>query len=329
MATITTLSVADLARNASAMPAAELAVTVIALTQEMGSRGAEVAAGVAQKLGLKIIDTEMVAKNVARRLGVAEDAVLRHFNGSPSLLDRWSLNAGKLVRYTTEEILRRAQQGKALIQGCGAATVLRDIPQVISVRVCAPMDYRVRVTMEQLGGNDAEAARQEIERFDAAHARAMRILFSAESENLHLYHIVLNTERMSVDACVKAVCKLVESPRFHDHATTSSVLADKLLEARLNSAFAEKVSVSMAPLGVWVAVTGGTITLGATTTSGSLRRRAEAIAREIDGNAPIDNRIRSVPSRGRHVAMDMDSAAPLFTKTSKLDAASPKRHLSN
>jgi len=247
MATITTLSVADLARNAPAMPAAELAVTVIALTQEMGSRGAEVAAGVAQKLGLKIIDTEMVAKNVARRLGIAEDAVLRHFKGSPSLLDRWSVNSGKLVRCTTEEILRLAQQGKALIQGYGAATLLRDIPQVISVRVCAPIDYRVRVMMERLGGNDAEAARQEIERSDAAHARAMRTLFSAERENSHLYHIVLNTERMSVEACVKAVCKLVESPRFHDHATTSSVLADKLLEARLNSAAVSNCRRDMMP----------------------------------------------------------------------------------
>ena len=85
MATITTLSVADPARNALTVPAVEPAVTVIALTHEVGSRGAEVAAGVAQKLGLKIIDTEMVAKNVARRLGVAEDAVLRHFNGSPSM----------------------------------------------------------------------------------------------------------------------------------------------------------------------------------------------------------------------------------------------------
>jgi cytidylate kinase len=299
MATITTLGVAHPARSALAVPAVESAVTLIALTQETGSRGAEIANGVAKKLGLKIIDAEMVAKNVARRLGVAEDAVLRHFNGSPSLLDRWLVDSRKLIHYTAEEILKHAQQRKALIQGWGAATLLRDIPQIISVRVCAPMDYRVRVMMEQLGSNDAEAMREEIERFDAAHARAMRTLFGVEREDSHPYHIVLNTERMPVEACVKAVCKLAQSPRFRDHGTTSSALADKLLEAKLNAAFADKISVSMAPLGVSVAVADGKITLEGITTSGSLRRRAEAIAREATGIVVIDNRIHSVPSRGR------------------------------
>jgi cytidylate kinase len=298
MAAITTLGVAHPARSALTVPAVESAVTLIALTQETGSRGAEIADGVAKKLGLKIIDAEMVAKNVARRLGVAEDAVLRHFNGSPSLLDRWLVDSRKLIHYTAEEILRHAQQRKALIQGWGAATLLRDIPQIISVHVCAPIDYRVRVMMEQLGSNDAEAMREEIERFDAAHARAMRTLFGVEREDSHPYHIVLNTERMAVEGCVKAVCKLAQSPRFRDHGTTSSA-RDKLLEAKLNAAFAEKISVSMAPLGVSVAVADGKITLEGITTSGSLRRRAEAIAREATGIVVIDNPIHSVPSRGR------------------------------
>jgi hypothetical protein len=47
-------------------------------------------------------------------------------------------------RYTSEEILGLAQRGNVLIRSWGAATLLRDLPQVISVRVCAPMSTRVR-----------------------------------------------------------------------------------------------------------------------------------------------------------------------------------------
>jgi hypothetical protein len=57
-------------------------------------------------------------------------------NGTPSLFDRWRVDTKRLARYTAEEIIRVAQQGNVLIQGWGAATLLRDIPQVISVRVC-------------------------------------------------------------------------------------------------------------------------------------------------------------------------------------------------
>jgi hypothetical protein len=64
-----------------------------------------------------------------------------------------------------------------LIRGWGAAALFRDVPQVISVRVCAPMAFRERVMMERFGIKDADAVRQEIERFDTAHVKTMRASF--------------------------------------------------------------------------------------------------------------------------------------------------------
>jgi hypothetical protein len=45
-------------------------MTVIAMTREIGSRGMEVAAGVAARLGLKIVRSETIANGVAERLCV-------------------------------------------------------------------------------------------------------------------------------------------------------------------------------------------------------------------------------------------------------------------
>src|SRR5262249_21942149 len=153
---------------------------VIAVTREIGSLGTEVAAGIAEKLGLRNVHSEIVADKVARRLGVAEELVRRHVDGSATSLDRWQVNRRRLSRYTCEEIIDLAHQGNVLIQGWGAATLLRGIPQVISVRVCAPMDFRVRVMMERLGNSNGEAVREEIEKFDTARARVMRSLFNLE-----------------------------------------------------------------------------------------------------------------------------------------------------
>jgi cytidylate kinase len=272
---------------------------VIAVTREIGSLGTEVAAGIAEKLGLKNVHSEIVADTIARRLGVAEELVRRHVDGSASLLDRWQVNRRRLSRYSCEEIISLAHKGNVLIQGWGAATLLRDMPQVISVRVCAPMDFRVRVMMERLGNKNATAVREEIKKFDATRARAMRGLFNLEEEDSRLYHLVLNTERLPLNACVKAVCELAEGPHFEDRVSMRSMLADKLLEAKIRSALTEKISVTMAPLGVSVSVLEGKITLAGTTTSGSLRSEAERIAYAVAGRANIENRIISVPSRGR------------------------------
>src|SRR5271169_2133955 len=273
-------------------------MTVIAMTRAIGFLGTEVAARVAKRLGLEIVRSEVAANNVARRLGVAESAVTRYLDGSASLLERWQIDRRKLFHYAAEEILGLAQRGNVLIKGWGAATLLREVPQVISVRVCAPMEFRVRVMMERLGRKDANTVRSEIERFDAARTRTLRAYFNVEQEDARLCHIVLNTERLSVDACVNAVCELAEGPRFRDTFKSRSALANKLLEAKLSSALVEHISVAMAPLGLSVSVADGKVTLAGTTCSGSLRKQAEKIVHATAGMLQIDNRIVSVPTRG-------------------------------
>jgi cytidylate kinase len=253
-------------------------MTVIAMTREIGSRGMEVAAGVAARLGLKIVRSEMIADGVAERLNIEPSAFLRYMEGSASLVERWRINHRKLVHYTAEEILRVAQQDNVLIKGWGTATLLRDLPQVISVRVCAPMEFRVRILMERLGRIDAKTVREEIERQDAARARTMAAHFNVEQEDARLYHVVLNTERLSIEACVKAIVDLAQSPRFRGLTAVRSALSDKLLETMIGSAMAEEISPSMAPLGVSVSVANGKITLRGISSSGALRRKAETIA---------------------------------------------------
>jgi cytidylate kinase len=276
----------------------ERTMTVIAMTREIGSLGTEVAARVAKRLGLEIVRSEVAANNVARRLGVAESAVARYLDGSASLLERWHVDRRKLFHYASEEILNLAQRGNVLIKGWGAATMLRDVPQVINVRVCAPMEFRVRVMMERQNRDDAPTVQEEIERFDAARARTLRAYFNVEQEDARLYHVVLSTERLPVDACVIAVCKLAEAPQFRDTFESRSALANKLLEAKISSALVDHISVAMAPLGLSVSIANGRITLAGTTCSGSLRKRAEEIALASAGMLQIDNRILSVPTRG-------------------------------
>lgn len=273
-------------------------MTVIAMTRQLGCLGTDVANGIADRLGLKIIHSEIVANNLAERLGVQEGTVLRYVDGTASLFERWIIDKRKLFRYTTEEILSVAQQGSVLIRGWGAATLLRDMPHVISVRVCASMNFRIRVMKERLQSNDVEAVRHELERFDVAHARTLRASFGVEREDALLYHIVLNTDRLPVDACVNAVCQLAEHPRFRDPATTRAELADKLLEAKINSALTEEIGIATAPTGVTVSAVNGRITLAGTSSSGALRRRAEKVAHQVAGACQIDNRIVSVPTRG-------------------------------
>jgi cytidylate kinase len=277
----------------------EHTITVIAMTTEVGSVGDEVAARLVARFGLTIIRFANVAAQVADRLGVDRRAVLRYVNGSASFLERWRIDSRKLFHYASEEILCLAQCGNVLIEDWGAATLLRDIPGFIGVRLCAPSAFRAPVLMERGGTTDANAVRVRIERDAAAQARALAACLNFEGEDRRVYDIALNIERLSVESCVNAIVELAESRRLPDRAAMRAALAGKLIEVRIRSAFAEHISRSMAPLGVSVSVADEKVTLQGISCSGGVRRRAEEIARAISGALPIDNRIVSVPSHGR------------------------------
>ncbi len=132
-------------------------MTVIAMTREIGSRGTEVAAGVAAQLGLEIINSEIVVPDVAGSLGVEQGVVQRYLDGNASLFDRWQVDTRKLSRYTLDQVLNLAMKNNVLIRGWGAAALFQGIRGILCVRVCAPMGERVRVMMERLGVKDAEA----------------------------------------------------------------------------------------------------------------------------------------------------------------------------
>jgi hypothetical protein len=59
-------------------------MAVIAMTREMGSLGKDVAAGIAEQMGLSVVHHELVEHNLAERLGMQESAV-QSLSGRPGL----------------------------------------------------------------------------------------------------------------------------------------------------------------------------------------------------------------------------------------------------
>jgi cytidylate kinase len=198
------------------------------MTREIGSHGSEIAAQVAAQLGLEVINSEIVAPQVAGAMGVAASAVQRYLNGKATLFDRWQIDTKKLSQYTLDQILDLALKDNVLIRGWGAAALFQGIRGVICVRVCAPMASRVAVMTERLTAKNADAVRDEIESFDATHARAMRAAFNFDWNDALLYHIVLNTARVPIDECVRAICQLAQRLDSQDGAATKKALAERL-----------------------------------------------------------------------------------------------------
>ena len=266
-------------------------MVAIAMTREMGTLGKDVAQGIANMLDLKVIHHEVVEHDLAERLGMQESAVHRYLEGEASILERWKIDKQKLSRYTAQEILEFAQQGNVVIRGWGATALLRDVPNVLRVRVCAPIAFRERVMMERLKLNEASLARREIERSDAAHAHVMQGVFGVEWKDPLLYHIVLNTGSVAVETCVRTLRLLTDDPAFKETEATRSALVDKLLEWRIRAALTHRNGGGFGASGIEATAANGRVVLTGLCSDPRAATETEKLVRGIVGVKEVENRV--------------------------------------
>ena len=257
----------------------------------MGTLGKDVALGLAETMDLKIVHHELVEHDLAQRLGVQESAVHHYLEGAASVLERWKIDKQKLSRYTAQEILEFARDGNIIIRGWGATTLLRDVPNVVHIRVCAPMAFREGVMMARLGSTNAAAVRREIIRSDAAHSKVVQGAFGVAWENPLFYHAVFNTAHVPVETCVRAVRLLVDDPVFQETDATRAVLRDKLVEWKIRSALAERYTAVAGVSGVDVAVKDRVVILSGTVKHQQHAKLVVQTVREVSGIDEVESRI--------------------------------------
>lgn len=266
-------------------------MAVIAMTREMATRGRDVAAGLAERLGLEVVHHELVAHDIAERSGLRESEVHRFLEGEASLLERWRFDRARMSRYTSEEILDLAARGNVLIRGWGATYLLRNVPHVVCVRICAPMAERETVLMQRLGISDRATARREIERNDSAHNGTMQRLFGIDWHDPELYSVVLNTARVPVETCVDHIARLAGSPAFAETEQSRMALMDQVIRSKVYSALDRRFGASSAALGIEAEVKDGRVVLKGALSDERLIAEAVRLMHSVPGVQGVESRI--------------------------------------
>lgn len=277
-------------------------MTVIAMTREMGSLGKDVALGLAEDLGLRLVQHELVG-HLAKKMHVRESSVNRFLEGKASLFERWGIDEQEFSLYTTGEILDVVAKGDVLIRGWGAAYVLRRVQHVACIRICAPENSRARNLMQRIGIKDENIALREIRKSDAAHARVMSHLFNADYQNALNYDLILNTEHVPVPDCIDLIKRLVSKESFSKTDSSTRVLEDMRISAHVRSALRANPETSRPNPSFQVDVVPGTgrVVLTGVVYSDNFRREAEKLSSACDGVTGVDNKLIVVDNR--HVSM--------------------------
>jgi cytidylate kinase len=266
-------------------------MAVIAMTQEMATLGKDVALGVCEALGLQQVRHE-VGDVVAGRMQVKKSLIRRIREGKAGAVERWAADEKTISIFTAEEVYDLAVKGNVLIRGWGATLLLREVEHIPCIRVCAPLEVRVKRLMERLETDEEQLARHEIELDDAARSARMGEHFNVTWGDPTLYDLTLNTHRIPIATCVEQVIALAKSRAFQETPQSRQHLADLALQARARAAL--KADPRTSAIDIVVEVKDGRVTLRGIVVDEKEKALGREVIAKLDGVKEVVDELRTM-----------------------------------
>ncbi len=268
-------------------------MAIVTISHQLGAGGPEIGMAVAQRLGYRYVDQELI-QDAVRRYGVLEEKLSHLDESKPSLFERFDAETRHYITILQTTLFEFAEADNVVLMGRGGQWLLRGIPHVLRVRIIAPFEIRVRNWMKRTAALTGEtpnprAAADFVRRDDSEKAGRMRYLYEVDIGDPSLYDLVLNTEKLPWEVAVDMIERAVRHPALATTDTARRIVADRALASRV------QVALTMHPetrrYRITVEAQGGVVTLEGT----AALERAVEVARDVPGVTDVRTRQVEIP----------------------------------
>ncbi|GAC1320812.1 MAG: cytidylate kinase-like family protein [Chloroflexota bacterium] len=201
---------------------------VITIARQYGSLGDEIGKDIASRLGLRLVDNDIIV-DVAQRLGVpvaslsqrderggrlVSDLVKTMQRLYPAtLVPRGAAETPDVEEASFLQVIRQvlwevARDNQAVIVGRASTFILAQHPDIVHLLVVAPLEIRIERVMaaENL---DQQQAAQRIDQVDNERTRYIRHFYRANWLDVNNYDLVVNTGHFSQLQAVSLLCTAI------------------------------------------------------------------------------------------------------------------------
>lgn len=188
--------------------------TVIAVTRQFGSLGRPIARQVAEKLGLKFIDREII-EQAGQQMGYHITELEKIDNHRITGLSRMKYPLGLGSRETQDKlfelekslILEYATYENCVIVGRCANYILRDRPNVLKIHIYAPYENRLQMSIDDLGLSAKEASSM-IKKVDEARSSYYLYHTGEMFDSTEFQDVLLNSAMLPFNDSVELICDI-------------------------------------------------------------------------------------------------------------------------
>ncbi len=191
-------------------------MAVITISHPLGSGGSAITRLVAERLGFRVLDREIVGAVAARArvpVKAAQSFDEAHFEPLEGFGHELDLaRDGHPLTYETYQyvascaIRDAADKGSVVVVGRAGQVVLGERRDAFHVRVVAPFEDRVARVVEREGIGDEEAE-ERVGESDKGRQEYVRALSDRDWDDPLLYDLVVNTRLMSFETAAKLIAE--------------------------------------------------------------------------------------------------------------------------
>lgn len=180
---------------------------ILTISRQMGSLGDEVAEALSRKLGWDLIyRSQLITRFFANTTDPREQHLL---NESARFFLTESRAGGTYLDHLERSLFELAGKQSAVLVGYGSQILFADYKDATHIRIVAPEKTRVARVRKQYRVSETEAV-SILGTADKKHKRFVQTIFGTDLADPNLYHLILNTEKLSVDECTAAVLALLK-----------------------------------------------------------------------------------------------------------------------
>jgi cytidylate kinase len=275
-------------------------MAIITISRGSMSGGEAVATSLSNTLCYAMMGREGLVGAPAQ-LGVSEELLAQKINRGPGIWERMTSNRRFYLVAVQATLADHIQSGNLVYHGHAGHLLLRGVPGVLRVRLIAPLEMRVRAVMERQQLNRG-AAVDYIHNVDEDRIRWTKFIYGVDWSDPSLYDMVVNLEKLSVQAACVGIAAVIGQPEFAVTPATQKSLADFRLASQVKLALARNLLTKDVDFEV-------------TADDGSV---------EISGELPRAGMLTHVSERDegevRRTAMAVEGVKTVFLNLRKFDA---------
>ena len=187
---------------------------IITISREYGSGGRYVGRLIADKLGIKFYDKEIITK-LAETTGLSEEYIENNEqkrDASAILNNGYYIgldNSDELFVKESELIKELASKDSCVVIGRCADFILKDEKNVVKVFVYSNMEDKIK-RATQIYGYEEDKAEKEIEKIDKLRANHYKHYTDKDWKEFSNYDICINSDLLGVEKSAEMICNIVK-----------------------------------------------------------------------------------------------------------------------